>query len=47
MISFNNISSKYKLDFKSIVGMTYNPFFETYKLGEDTSVNYIVEAKFL
>ena len=38
---------KYKLDFKSIVGMTYNPFFETYKLGEDTSVNYIVEAKFL
>lgn len=38
---------KNKLDFKSIVGMTYNPFFETYKLGEDTSVNYIVEAKFL
>ena len=38
---------KYKLDFKSIVGMTYNPFFDTYKLGEDTSVNYIVEAKFL
>ena len=33
------------LDFKSITGMTYNPFLQTYKLGDDTSVNYIVEVK--
>ena len=34
-----------QLDFKSIIGMTYNPFSQEYKLGDDTSVNYIVEAK--
>jgi len=34
-----------QLDFKSITGMTYNPFLQTYKLGDDTSVNYIVEVK--
>ena len=34
-----------KLDFKSITGMSYNPFLQTYKLGDDTSVNYIVEVK--
>ena len=32
------------LDFKSIIGMTYNPFLKEYKLGEDTSVNYIAEV---
>jgi 2-polyprenyl-3-methyl-5-hydroxy-6-metoxy-1,4-benzoquinol methylase len=25
--------------------MSYNPFLQTYKLGEDTTVNYIVEVK--
>jgi len=34
-----------KLDFKSITGMSYNPFLQTYKLGENTTVNYIVEVK--
>ena len=34
-----------KLDFKSITGMSYNPFLQTYKLGKDTTVNYIVEVK--
>jgi len=34
-----------KLDFKSITGMSYNPFLQTYKLGDDTTVNYIVEVK--
>ncbi|MDB4040414.1 bifunctional 2-polyprenyl-6-hydroxyphenol methylase/3-demethylubiquinol 3-O-methyltransferase UbiG [Methylophilaceae bacterium] len=34
-----------QLDFKSITGMSYNPFLQTYKLGDDTSVNYIVEVK--
>ena len=34
-----------RLDFKSITGMSYNPFLQTYKLGDDTSVNYIVEVK--
>ena len=34
-----------RLDFKSITGMSYNPFLQTYKLGNDTSVNYIVEVK--
>ena len=33
-----------KLEFKSIIGMTYNPFSQQYKLNDDTSVNYIVEA---
>ena len=33
-----------KLDFKSIIGMTYNPFFREYKLNDETSVNYIVEV---
>ena len=32
------------LDFKSIIGMSYNPFLQEYKLGDDTSVNYIVEV---
>jgi len=34
-----------QLDFKSIIGMTYNPFFREYKLNDDTSVNYIVEVR--
>jgi 2-polyprenyl-6-hydroxyphenyl methylase/3-demethylubiquinone-9 3-methyltransferase len=34
-----------QLDFKSIIGMTYNPFSQEYKLCDDTSVNYIVEVK--
>ena len=34
-----------KLDFKSIIGMTYNPFFREYKLNDNTSVNYIVEVR--
>ncbi|MDA9210866.1 bifunctional 2-polyprenyl-6-hydroxyphenol methylase/3-demethylubiquinol 3-O-methyltransferase UbiG [Methylophilaceae bacterium] len=34
-----------KLDVTSIIGMSYNPFLQKYKLGNDTSVNYIVEVK--
>jgi len=34
-----------QLDFKSIIGMTYNPFSQEYKLENNTSVNYIVEVK--
>jgi len=34
-----------QLDFKSIIGMIYNPFFREYKLNDDTSVNYIVEVR--
>ena len=32
------------LSFDSIIGMTYNPITQKYKLSRDTSVNYIVEA---
>ena len=32
------------LSFDSIIGMTYNPITQKYKLSQDTSVNYIVEA---
>jgi len=32
------------LSFDSIIGMTYNPVTQKYKLSQDTSVNYIVEA---
>ena len=32
------------LSFDSIIGMTYNPITQKYKLSKDTSVNYIVEA---
>jgi len=34
-----------QLEFKSIIGMTYNPFLQEYKLENNTSVNYIVEVK--
>ena len=27
-----------------IIGMTYNPFSKTYKLGRDTHVNYLLRA---
>lgn len=33
------------LDVQSVIGMTYNPFTETYKLGTDTSVNYLVAVR--
>ena len=32
------------LSFDSIIGMTYNPITQKYKLSQDTSVNYIVQA---
>lgn len=35
------------LSFNSIVGMTYNPITQKYKLSKDTSVNYIVEASLI
>jgi 2-polyprenyl-6-hydroxyphenyl methylase/3-demethylubiquinone-9 3-methyltransferase len=35
------------LRLKSIVGMTYNPVTKKYKLGDDVSVNYLVEISFL
>ena len=35
------------LRLKSIVGMTYNPITKKYKLGDDVSVNYLVEISFL
>lgn len=34
-----------KLDVKTVIGMTYNPFTEVYRLGPDTSVNYIMAAR--
>ena len=37
-------ASEIILSFDSIIGMTYNPITQKYKLSQDTSVNYIVEA---
>ena len=37
-------TSRNNLSFDSIIGMTYNPITQKYKLSQDTSVNYIVEA---
>ena len=37
-------ASRNDLSFDSIIGMTYNPITQKYKLSQDTSVNYIVEA---
>jgi len=34
------------LKFNDLIGMTYNPFFKTYRLEKDTSVNYLVEVSF-
>jgi 2-polyprenyl-6-hydroxyphenyl methylase/3-demethylubiquinone-9 3-methyltransferase len=34
-----------RLEIVAIKGMTYNPFSKTYKLGRDTSVNYMVAAR--
>jgi len=36
--------NNFQLEFLDIVGMSYNPIFKTYKLGADTSVNYLVEV---
>jgi 2-polyprenyl-6-hydroxyphenyl methylase/3-demethylubiquinone-9 3-methyltransferase len=33
------------LEITTVIGMTYNPFTEVYRLGSDTSVNYIVAAR--
>ncbi|MCK5092975.1 MAG: bifunctional 2-polyprenyl-6-hydroxyphenol methylase/3-demethylubiquinol 3-O-methyltransferase UbiG [Gammaproteobacteria bacterium] len=38
-------SRKAGLSFNEIVGMTYNPFTRTYRISEDTDVNYIVHAQ--
>jgi len=35
------------LSFDSIVGVSYNPVTQKYKLSQDTSVNYIVEASLI
>lgn len=32
------------LDVTEVIGMTYNPFTQTYRLGNDTSVNYLMRA---
>ena len=32
------------LELNEIIGMSYNPFAESYSLGQDTSVNYLVHA---
>ena len=37
-------TSRNNLSFDSIIGMSYNPITQKYKLSQDTSVNYIVEA---
>ena len=37
-------ASRNDLSFDSIIGMTYNPITQKYKLSQDTSVNYIVQA---
>jgi len=33
------------LEVSTVIGMTYNPFTEVYRLGSDTSVNYIMAAR--
>lgn len=33
------------LEVTQLIGMTYNPFGETYKLGTDTSVNYLMATR--
>ncbi len=33
------------LEVEEIIGMSYNPFTKTYKLGADTSVNYLLRAR--
>lgn len=33
------------LEVTTVIGMTYNPFTEVYRLGSDTSVNYIMAAR--
>jgi len=33
------------IDVQTLIGMTYNPFTEVYKLGTDTSVNYIMAVR--
>ena len=38
--------NKSGLDFLDIAGMTYNPITKKYKLGDDVSVNYLVEVGF-
>jgi len=35
---------KENLNIKTLVGMTYNPITEVYKLGDDVSVNYLIEV---
>ena len=37
-------TSRNNLSFDSIIGMTYNLITQKYKLSQDTSVNYIIEA---
>jgi len=37
---------KEEMNFFDIVGMTYNPILKKYSLGEDVSVNYLVEVGF-
>ena len=34
-----------ELEVQTVIGMTYNPFTEVYKLGSDTSVNYLMAVK--
>ncbi len=34
-----------EIEVTTVIGMTYNPFTEVYKLGPDTSVNYILAAR--
>jgi len=33
------------LEVKELIGMTYNPFTKTYKLGKDVDVNYLIYAQ--
>lgn len=35
---------KENLNIKTLIGMTYNPITEVYKLGDDVSVNYLIEV---
>jgi len=35
---------KEDLNIKTLVGMTYNPITDVYKLGDDVSVNYLIEV---
>lgn len=41
----SNFLRSSELELQEMVGMTYNPFSKTYKLGKDVSVNYLLRCR--